>query len=223
MGSVTTCAVLVYAAVALVDRPVARWVHEHLGDERFDWFEASYHGHLLKLGPFGLLAAPAEAIQPLAVLVFAILSISAAAGWRPSIRGRNVLAVCLSIFVANAFSAVAKEAFGRTWPESWLGENPSFIRDGVFGFFPFHKGLGFASFPSGHTTVITAFATVAWCIWPELRWAWGAIVAIVIVGLIGGNYHFVSDIIGGAYLGVGIGLAIVALMAQPKPSELHGA
>jgi len=25
-----------------------------------------------------------------------------------------------------------------------------FIRDGVFGFFPFHKGLGFASFPSGH-------------------------------------------------------------------------
>jgi len=55
-------------------------VHAHLGDQRFDWFEASYDGHLLRLGPFGLLAGPAEAIQPLAVLVFAILSISAAAG-----------------------------------------------------------------------------------------------------------------------------------------------
>jgi len=37
---------------------------------------------------------------------------------------------------------------------------------------------------------------------------------------IGGNYHFVSDIIGGAYLGVGLGLAIVALMVQPNRDRL---
>jgi len=36
------------------------------------------------------------------------------------------------------------------------------------------------------------------------------------VGLIGGNYHFVSDVIGGLYLGVAIGLGIAGLMLSPK-------
>jgi hypothetical protein len=45
---------------------------------------------------------------------------------------------------------------------------------------------------------------------------WVAAVAIVTVGLIGGNYHFVSDIIGGGYLGVAVGLGMAALMLSPK-------
>ena len=212
IGSAATCALLVYATAALVDRPVAFWVHEHLGDERFGWFAATYKGRMFRLGPFSLLAGPAEALQPLAVLAFAILATSAVGGWRPGIHGRNVLALCLSIFVSIAIDGVAKDVFGRTWPESWLGDNPSWIRDGVFGFFPFHGGMGWGSFPSGHTTSITAAATILWVLWPELRCVWGALVATVIIGLIGGNYHFVSDIIGGLYLGVSIGLSIVALM-----------
>jgi hypothetical protein len=40
-------------------------------------------------------------------------------------------------------------------------------------------------------------------------------VAVVVAGLIGGNYHFVSDIVGGLYLGVGTGIGMRALMLSP--------
>jgi membrane-associated phospholipid phosphatase len=216
VGAAGACAVLVGASVAVIDRPVATWVHEHLGDQRFGWFTATYDAHAIKFGPFSLMAGPSEALGPLAFFVFVVLSIAAAAGWRPGRGGRVVLAVCLSIFVASEINRVLKFVFGRPWPESWLSDNPSWIRDGIFGFFPFHGGIGWGSFPSGHTTNITTVATILWIVWPELRIAWAMIVVVVVAGLVGGNYHFVSDIIGGLFLGAAIGLGIVALMLSPN-------
>ncbi len=209
-----TCAVLVGLSIALADRPVATWVHEHLGSDRFGWFTTSYFGPPLRLNPFSLMASPALAVGLLAAFVFAILAIASVTGWRPEIRGRIVLALCVSAFAANEIDAVVKGVFGRTWPESWLGNNPSWIRDGVFGFFPFHGGPDWASFPSGHTAVITATATVLWVILPELKVAWAALVAVVVVGLIAGNYHFVSDVIAGLYLGAGVGLGAAGLLVS---------
>jgi membrane-associated phospholipid phosphatase len=211
-----TCAILVGVSTKLVDRPVATWVHAHLGDERFGWFTANYEGHLLRLGPFSLMASPAQALEQLTAFVFAVLAIAALAGWRPGIRGRIVLALCFSVFAVMGVTSAAKTVFGRTWPESWLGDNPSWIRDSVFGFFPFHQGAGWGSFPSGHTAVITATATILWLVLPLLRIVWVMLIALVVIGLIGANYHFVSDIIGGLYLGVAMGLGIAALMLSPS-------
>jgi membrane-associated phospholipid phosphatase len=211
-----SCAVLVGVSARLIDRPVATWVHEHLGDARFAWLRMSYEGHLLPIGPFSLMAGPAEALRPLALVALVLLALAAAAGWHPKRRGRTVLALSLSILVALAINRAAKGVFGRTWPESWLGDNPSWIRDGVFGFFPFHGGPGWGSFPSGHTAVITTLATLLWIVWPELRILWTALVALVVTGLIGANYHFVSDIIGGIYLGLASGLGAVGLMFAPN-------
>jgi membrane-associated phospholipid phosphatase len=162
------------------------------------------------------MAAPAQALESLAVFVFAILAVAASTGWRPGIRARIILALCLAVFVVLGITSVAKGIFGRTWPESWLGDNPSWIRDGVFGFFPFHQGAGWGSFPSGHTAVITTTATILWVVWPKLRIVWAALVAIVAVGLVGANYHFVSDIIGGLYIGVAVGLGMAELMLSPN-------
>jgi membrane-associated phospholipid phosphatase len=203
-GVAMTCAVLVAVSAALIDRPVATWVHGHLGDDQFAWFTTTHDGYMLRLGPFNLMAGPAEALQPLAALVLAALALAASAGWRPGIRGRIALALCLSVFVAIVIDGIVKVVFGRTWPGSWQGDNPSWIRDGVFGFSPFHGGPGWGSFPSGHTARITPPPTILWLVWPELRAVWATLVAIVVAGLIGANYHshFVSDIIGGLYLGV---------------------
>jgi membrane-associated phospholipid phosphatase len=215
VAAAATCAVSVGASVVLIDRPVATWVHEHLGDQRFGWFTTTYDAHAIKFGPFSLMAGPSEALRPLAFFVFVVLAIAAAAGWRPGRGGRIIVALCVSILVAIEIDHVLKFVFGRTWPESWLGFNPSWIRHGVFGFSPLHGGIGWASFPSGHTTNITTLATVLWIVWPELRIASTTIVVVVVAGLVGGNYHFVSDIIAGLFLGAAIGLGIVGLMLSP--------
>ena len=206
-----SCAALVSASIMFVDRPVATWVHEHLRDTHFALFTASYDTHPLAIGPFSLMASPAETLGPIACVVLAIQALLAAGGQRRTMRGRIILTLALSVLVALQVNAHAKSVFGRTWPESWLGDNPSWIRDGVFGFFPLHGGKGWGSFPSGHTTVVTTPATILCMVWPELRILWVATVAIVITGLIGGNYHFVSDTIGGLYLGVAVGLAMTGL------------
>jgi membrane-associated phospholipid phosphatase len=213
--ALASCALLVTVSVILIDRPVATWVHEHLGDSRFGWFMASYDNRLLAIGPFSLMAGPSAVLGPVALVVLAITALAAAAGWRPNVRGRIALALSLSVLVAMELNAEMKSIFGRTWPESWLGDNPSWIRDGVFGFHPFHGGAGWGSFSSGHTTVIAAPMTILWVVWPELRVVWAATVAMVVAGLIGANYHFVSDIIGGLYLGAAVGLGIAGLMLSP--------
>jgi membrane-associated phospholipid phosphatase len=207
-----TCAVLVALVAWLIDRPVATWSHAHLGDRQFDWFTGVYRGSELPIGPFSFMVAPAEALGPVAILVMLMMALAAAAGVRLRQRGRIAMALSVSVLFAAEFNGLVKLGFGRTWPESWLGDNPSWIRDGVFGFFPFHGGAGFASFPSGHTTVITAPATILWIVWPELRVLWAGIVAVVAAGLIGANYHFVSDIIGGLYLGAAVGHAMALIM-----------
>jgi membrane-associated phospholipid phosphatase len=144
-----------------------------------------------------------------------VMAIAALIGRPPKGYGRIALAFCFSVLIAIPINGYLKHAFGRTWPESWIGRNPSWIRDGVYGFFPFHEGEGWRAFPSGHTMVISAFASVLYVASPKLRPACVALVALVVVGLIGGNYHFVSDTIAGLYFGAGIGLGTAALMLSP--------
>ena len=95
-----------------------------------------------------------------------------------------------------------KLAFGRPWPETWVNNNPSWIGTHTYGFRPFHGGAGWASFPSGHTTAITAPCAA---IWPQAgRWrpALVALPCLVAAGLIGADFHFVGDCIAGALLGI---------------------
>ncbi len=215
LGATALCALCVVVSVALIDRPVATWVHEHLGSQA-GWFTSTYLGPPLKFGPFSLMAGPAVALAPLAALVFVLLAIGASFGRPPAPRARLILALCVSVFAANEITSFLKGVFGRTWPESWLENNPSWIRDGVFGFSPFHGGPAWASFPSGHMAIISAVATVLWAVYPRLKIAWAALVAVVAAGLIGGNYHFVSDVIAGLYLGVGVGAGVTRLILRSK-------
>jgi membrane-associated phospholipid phosphatase len=111
--------------------------------------------------------------------------------------------------VAEAVKNQLKFAFGRTWPETWVRNNRSFIRDDVFGFFPFHGGPGYASFPSGHMTAICSVMAGMWICYPRYRLVYALCVAAVAVGLVGADFHFVSDVIAGAFLGALIGWLIV--------------
>jgi membrane-associated phospholipid phosphatase len=157
------------------------------------------------------VANPAIAVGPLAGFAFAILAIAGVAAWRPGIRNRTVLALCMSAFSANEINTFVKGLFGRTWPESWLGSNrpgyatassaSSISRRTVLGFISLgphdghHRGR---DYPLGRLA--------------ELKAAWAATVAAVALALIASKYHFVSDVIAGFYFGAGIGLGTAALM-----------
>jgi membrane-associated phospholipid phosphatase len=190
------CAVLVGLAIAFADRSLATWAH----------------GTLRDLALFPWMTRIVEPLPAAAALGLACAGVAAVAGWRPGPWGRALIAACLAVLVAAAIKDQLKVAFGRTWPETWTGNNPSWIANGVFGFFPFHGGAGWASFPSGHTTVAAAPSTVLWLASRRWRWVGVVFVAVVAVGLIGADYHWLSDIIAGGWLGIASGAGMAAVV-----------
>ncbi len=83
--------------------------------------------------------------------------------------------------------------FGRTSPRNWLISHEPLL----FKFFNEHGG----SFPSGHMTVFVAFGTAVFIYFPKYRKLVVALLVILGFALIGTDYHFLSDVIAGAYLG----------------------
>jgi len=62
--------------------------------------------------------------------------------------------------------------------------------------------------------------TVLWWSYPSWRLAYVACVAAVAIGLIGANYHFLSDVISGMFIGGLVGY-ITMKMSLSKMDLLH--
>ena len=107
-----------------------------------------------------------------------------------------------SIFFSSCLTNTLKKIFGRYWTETFIKDNLSLIKTKTYGFDFFHGDLKHASFPSGHTTVIFAVMTVLWIMYPKWRWLSVFMCSIVIVGLLGCDFHFPSDIVAGAFIGI---------------------
>jgi membrane-associated phospholipid phosphatase len=187
------------AAVAVsyfwLDRPIAQFAHAHL--QGIDLFDK------LTLVP--------EALTLIAFVVLTVAALSGLTG-RPLPKFLTVMLLSgASVAVAVLVKDELKFAFGRLWPETWFRNNPSFIRDGLYGFFPFHGGSGYYSFPSGHTTLICTAMTVWWLCYPRWRPLYALAVAAVAIGLVGANFHFLSDVIAGGFVGITVGWLCVAL------------
>jgi len=90
---------------------------------------------------------------------------------------------------------------GRTWPETWQENNPSLIAGGVYGFHPFHWGVAYDSFPSGHAAVICSVTWILWLGYPRWRWWYAMVCFCPCAALVGMNYHFVGDVLAGVILG----------------------
>jgi membrane-associated phospholipid phosphatase len=184
--------------IGFVDRPTARFAHASL----------AHHDIFRRLTLLPQLLAP---------IAFVVLIVFGLAALRHPLRGTPQLLflASLSMVIADALDLWLKGAFGRTWPETWVQGNPSFIANHVYGFFPFHGGAGWASFPSGHMTAICGFCAPLWFLAPHLRPVWLVIMGLVAVGLFGMDYHFISDMIAGTGLGFAVGLVSVRI-AVPR-------
>jgi membrane-associated phospholipid phosphatase len=196
-----------------LDRPIALFAHEHL--HQYDLFAK--------------LTYIPEIISPVVILAFAAIGL-----WALSARALSKLQTVAVLAAASlAMAAGVKDqlklAFGRTWPETWVRDNPSLIRDGVYGFNPFHGGPGFAAFPSGHTAAICAVMSVLWICYPRYRVLYGICMVAVALGLVGADFHFLGDVIAGAFLGVSAGWLTVVLWERGQhhlrpaaTADLHG-
>ncbi len=150
---------------------------------------------------------------PAAGLVLLSCAIAFLAGWRPGARGRTVLAAAIAVLLARVVVDELKWVFSRPWPETWIDRNPSWIGTHTFGMSPFHGGRGYQSFPSGHTVDAAAPAAVLARLVPRLWPLSVALVAAVGAGLVVSDYHFLSDVLAGAYVGTVVAYGVMALMA----------
>ena len=184
------------ASFLWIDRPVALFVHNELAGHR---------------AIFDLAASLPKLLGPLVVACTILVGVWVLAG-RHMTKIQTVVVISATSWAVSAVPENwLKLAFGRTWPETWVQDNPSFIRDGVDHFNPFHGGPGFAAFPSGHMVAVCAIMSVYWICWPRLRSISAICIAVAFFGLLGANYHFVSDLLAGAFLGGLVGWMMVTL------------
>jgi len=176
-----------------VDRPVA------------DYVQARRINHIEVLR---WLTLPPPILQSWAPALLTLLAVRRA--WGPYRRWELTLfTAAIALVLADQFKQSVDFVFGRSWPDTWIHDNPSWIRDGAYGFHWLQGGNPdgwYDSFPSGHTARVLGAAAVYWISYPGWR-ALGALAAILIAGgLIGMNYHFVSDVLAGGLLGGGVGV-----------------
>src|SRR5262245_8784576 len=142
------------ASFLWVDRPVALFVHDELEGYR---------------NIFDVAARLPKVLGPLVVAYTLIVGARVVAGQRMTEIQTVIVISALSWAVSDVPENWLKFVFGRTWPETWVQDNPSLIRDSVNNFNPFHGGPGFAAFPSGHMVAICAIMSVYWICWPRDR------------------------------------------------------
>ncbi len=200
-------AILVAVCYFFVDLGVARFVHDHcvVKQELRGWPE--------------FLSDCSRDVAVAAILIAVLWRL-----WRRGGRLQTVLlAISADLVVIYVLKSLAKWAFGRSWPETWRLDWPSLIGTGAYGFHPFHSGPGYKSFPSGHAAVVFSVVAILWFSYPRGRWCYGLVCAVLSAALVGLNYHFVGDVIGGAVLGsitgVWIGRAFPGIKGNSRLEE----
>lgn len=197
------CAVLVVIGVAFLDRPLSRFSHDVIGRHSVV--------HAFQTYP--------ETLTRLAAILIAVLGLTRLFLGRWGRLSLTAFTASLSVISASAIANQLKNVFSRTWTETFVDNNPSFIQDGVYGFFWFHGGAGWASFPSGHTVAAMSFLMVPAIAYPRWRPACGLLVLLEALALWAQNYHFFSDIVAGAFLGGAVALVAARLAGLDDRQE----
>lgn len=190
--------VLTALCIAFVDRAASSWSYTHLHAMRMSTADWATH-----------LVDPLPALAVAALLVIGLRALGS--DWRPVGGWRTLMIGALAVMVAIALKEQLKYVFGRTWPETWVNGNPSWIRDGVYGFHFLHGGAGWASFPSGHMTAMSAVSGTLWTRLPKWRWLAILLCLLVAGGLFACDYHYIGDMVAGTFLGTGTALGVVRL------------
>ena len=179
------CVVLVGISYWFIDKPVVFFAHAHGFREYFflHWMQ-KIPNILLPLLPFAL-AYLGYKFYKQSILHF----------------DRFIFHSAVSLIIITILKYPIKFIFARHWPSTFC-DNLSLLNDGVYGFSFFNIGKAYEAFPSGNAAKIFAIAVIIWFYYPRWRWLGILLVILSLTGVIGLYYHFVSDIIAGAFFGI---------------------
>jgi len=121
---------------------------------------------------------------------------------------KDVFVACcasLSAFAANDYGL--KYLFGRLDPSDYFQNTP----ERVFHLF---QGTQDSSFPSGHMVMAAAFAIAMIRLQPRTSPCLIILLCLGAAALIVGDWHFLSDVIAGAFIGGSAGLVAGELWAE---------
>jgi membrane-associated phospholipid phosphatase len=124
--------------------------------------------------------------------------------------------IMYAVPVSYVVKTILKIIFGRSNTREWL------INPGIYGFHWFQGGGSNAGFPSGHMAVFTALAASLWRFYPDYRIIYAIFLLTLAVALIATNYHFLSDVIAGAYLGLAVEACVFKLLDRQRVIGRHG-
>lgn len=182
LASFVICAAAVALAFLYADLPIALYC-------------SKYYSFL---GPIGNGLGSAVILSAEAVTVIALVLVRLMHGRLPPPAEALAVACLTSICAYGIDSNVLKLFFGVP--------NPTDVLQGAKHAFNFLGGSPHSSFPSGHMVLAAAFAGVIMRLYRDSIWPLSALLLLGAVLLVGGNWHFLSDVIAGAFVGLSVGL-----------------
>lgn len=114
--------------------------------------------------------------------------------------------LCLTEFVL-------KPLFGRAFPTDYL-------QNGQYAFLWFQNSDAYRSFPSGHADQATAIVSVLWGFYPRWRWLYVAALCVLSGALLLGEWHFLSDLVAGGFIGAAAGAMMMQIWKTIEASKL---
>lgn len=120
-------------------------------------------------------------------------------------RRRFLRLAATTVPVAFFLKALLQGGCGRIQTRLWLAGSGS-------AGFSWLSGTG--GFPSGHMLVFTAFSASVWRSFPRYRFLALSLPLLLAMALVATDYHFLSDVIAGAYLGTMVTTGIDRLLTR---------
>jgi membrane-associated phospholipid phosphatase len=187
--ALVACALLIIFCVWFVDLPLALYVNAHVRVALAEPLDAELL--FVPLGGVAIFACGCAALAGRAVPRWTHVTM---------IAGFSLMwAIACNYFLLQPF-------FGRLALGWWLVK-------GRYGFDLFH-GHGGTGFPSDHATVAASFLFVFWLFYSRARLFIAAFIIAESVGIILMNWHFVSDVIAGLFLGATAAIMTTAVLGK---------
>ena len=173
------------------------------------WIDQPLARGLAKLGAAHAVFTASPVRLPV-MIVFAYVSV--AIGLGHILIGRRLPKAVLATMLAGIALLISlwlthevlKPLFGRTIPSVYL-------RTGHSGFHWLHRGVKYASFPSGHATQAGAILSVFWALYPRGRPLYALAMLALAFALMLGEWHYLGDILAGGLVGAVTGTLLLFL------------